>query len=151
MRTVYAFVCIRNFNSFSGISNKLMESKNRKQFQTSRPDQRHILLLLLTGIPNQWVKYGTRGIKVFGHPCQCFYTIIRFDRIWIILFIVILCSSTVSRPRQSSSMRQTDFTIYLSCLHTWSTIYYLGIVYQTLNVYNCTSAIRRVTNNDKWA
>lgn len=28
---VRAFVCIRNFNGFDGISNKLMESKNRKQ------------------------------------------------------------------------------------------------------------------------
>jgi len=102
---VYAFVCIRNFNGFSGISNKLMESKNRKQFQTSCPDQRHILLLLLTGIPNLWVKYGTCGIKVFGRPCQCFlynYSVWPYELFYLLLYYVLpQCHDLDNRLRRA--------------------------------------------------
>jgi len=53
--SVYAFTCIRNFNGFSGISNKLMESKtasNNIPNQSSGP-KAYFILLLLTGIPNR--------------------------------------------------------------------------------------------------
>jgi len=133
---VYSFVCIiRNFNGFSGICNKLMESKNRKQY--SKPVVRtkgifycycwRAFLISELSTAHAVTRSSDARANVF----------VRFIfglTVWIIIIfiIILLCSSTVSRPRQSSTMRQTDFTgqVYLQIIvmfaHTKRHYYYLG-------------------------